>query len=108
MNKNVFAKMPDGDLCIGLFDTDEPKRFGVYKDGTFYDKKDFPQGSYKAWGVLSWSAKVAKFWKAIEPLDYNVALVLCRGRFEYNTWNIGEYHDNANMELYMWMMAGLV
>jgi len=51
-----------GNFFMGLFRTDTPARFGVYHEGQIWDKY-FESGEYLAWGVLSWSRKVANFWK---------------------------------------------
>jgi len=95
--------IPDGDFVMGLFQTNQPERFGVVFDGQIYDKSDlFTDTSQLAWGFLSWSKRVADYW--IENLDsiqnHTQAFNMAMKRFGYNTFYLDYYYDVSCFEDY--------
>lgn len=97
-----IGEIPDleGDLTIGLFETHAPERFGVIRDGKVHDKQQFAPGVYEAWGVLVWSRRVSRFWKANGFWDLPQALTAAMKEFGWTGFELSYYHDMASFEDY--------
>jgi hypothetical protein len=106
---DIFARMPEQDFNIGYFETDEPERFGVVTEfGGVVDKHPL-KGTQKAWGVLSWSYKVADFWKQnINRIEtHTQAFNMAMKEFGYSMTKLEYYHDVANYEYYKRLLNGI-
>jgi hypothetical protein len=99
-------RIPAGaDLAFGLFATDEPHRFSLVHDGRILTKPAGLAGCWDAWGCVSWSAEVARFWKEEEDLrgaypDYDRAFEDAMREFGYGTFRIEDYCDLGTWTAY--------
>lgn len=84
---------------FGVFETDQPERFGVFRQGRIVNKQ---AGSVPAlaWGALAWTDRVADHWRSRSYGDYTAALNDAIGAFEYGSWQLDHYFDIGSMEHY--------
>lgn len=87
------------DFLLGVFETDEPGRFGMLRDGRVINK-DAAGGPGKAWGALAWKRSVADFWRSQAFEDYTAAINGAIDAFGFGQWTIDFYHDIASMDYY--------
>lgn len=108
--QDVFDKpeMHQTDFNIGTFETIYPERFGVLIDGEIRDKEKLGAGVYTAWGVLSWSKRVFKFWldNIADIKTHTDAFNLAIKEFGYSKYNMEYYHDMASWEDYKFFVQG--
>lgn len=104
MPEDAFYNAPDCDFALGVFETNTPERFGVLCGDIVVNKQPCAVPAV-AWGALVWSARVVKFWYQIKPETYTHAINLAINKFGLETWDIGQYHDNASMRDYMEFLA---
>lgn len=97
---NSFGNEPDCEFGLGCFETNEPERFGVFKNGTVVDKDGSIAKPAQAWGVLSWDASVCRLWLEKQPADYTEAINQALAWKRWKTWSLGKYFDCANAERY--------
>ena len=90
----LFPEELESPLVLGLFDTDEPERFGVIRDGYIVDKKMGDDG--KAWGAFMFSADVAQFWLDNKLEDHTAMLNAAIEEFGFTSWDIHVYRDIAS------------
>lgn len=87
------------EFAMGLFETEEPERFGVVRDGRIVDKQ--PSGSPGlAWGVLAWKWTVAEYWRKGHFTGHTEALNEAIGLFGYGEWHLDYYYDIGSMKHY--------
>lgn len=86
-------------IGFGTFTTDEPERFGVFRDGRIVNKQP-AGGTGLAWGALAWTSDVAKYWKSQVYEGYTQALNAAIRGFEYTIWELEQYFDIGNMRHY--------
>jgi len=99
-----------GDLHLGLFETDNPERFGVLINGCIYDKVAALAGTrQKAWGLVGWSRRVADIWlRELRTLGrFADALNLAIRQVGYVYFPVEYYTDFATWEDYQRWVASL-
>lgn len=107
ISDKAFNKAPEGHLVFGTFETGQPERFGCIVDEKIIDKPEGLEGNQKAWGIFRFSYEVADLWREVKLEDYTAALNLAIDLYGLKTWDIGKYHDNANIQEYLYYMAGV-
>lgn len=107
-NTDIFGKMSRLDFNIGYFETREPERFGVISEYEIIDKQP-TGGVQKAWGVLSWSYKVAEFWTLfMDQIEtHTQAFNMAISQFGFSMTKLDYYHDVANYEYYKRLINGI-
>ncbi|MGD8814214.1 MAG: NTP transferase domain-containing protein [Anaerolineales bacterium] len=95
-----FPTRFDKDFGIGFFQTWEPERFGVLRDGQIVDKQpgDVP---CQAWGVLAWKKPVADLWKHQTFPCHTDAINAAIMKFDFDSWILDYYCDIGSMEFYI-------
>lgn len=83
---------------LGLFITNKPERFGVFRNGKIVNKQPGPTAF--AWGVLSWTKRIRDYWLSEEIADYTDAINKAIMKFGYDTWPLEFYNDVSCFEDY--------
>lgn len=98
------------DLELGVFETREPERFGVLYDGVIINKDPMLKGKkLKAWGVFSFSKKLATSWIEEDVTDYTRALNVVSihpEKFTVGTVDMEYYYDIQNFHSYFKFLSG--
>lgn len=104
---DALVGLDEGEFNLGLFETDMPERFGVLTDDCIADKTNMKPGIYKAWGVLSWTGRVAEYWldHISEIKNHTQAFNMAMAKFGYKTKPLAYYHDLASWEDYRALIA---
>ena len=107
--KNMLLDLRGGDFNIGYFETQKPERFGVLLDGSIHDKEKMEHGVYRAWGLLSWSHKVVRFWNKYmaEIETHTQAFNMAIQQFGYTAHAMDYYFDLASWKDYKELMSWL-
>jgi hypothetical protein len=86
---------------VGLFNTTEGHRFGVFEDGYIDDKNLDHQGYDKqAWGLLGWPRKAMQIIRDTYLTEHTDALNLALRNVGYETFMMAYYIDLADFEEY--------
>ena len=104
MPRNSFSGYCNEPFAMGMHETMTPERFGCLTDGLVINKNENIPTPAQAWGLLAWSRETKKFWKAWDVMTYTDAINVGISNFDYVTWNLGFYHDNASIEDYMQLL----
>lgn len=97
IDDNAFDACPhDKDFALGVFETNNPERFGVLAEGGVKDKYEDAPVPATAWGALMWSYDVYKLWCEKRLWDYTAAINEALGYAGLHTWQIGKYFDCAD------------
>jgi len=99
MEDNVFDKLHLSHFSVGLFETNEPERFGVFLSSSVIDKPTNAPIPSLAWGVLQWSSATLNRWREYGCETYTQAINLALD-YSYNTWRITKYYDCADVKQY--------
>lgn len=101
---DVFKWLTKRPFELGVFETGQPERFGVLRDGAVVNKRPLEGDAFAAWGVLAWHKDVQTLWESNPPLDYTDAINLALANFYHSTRYMDFYHDMASFEDYQeWM-----
>lgn len=84
---------------LGVFETDEPWRFGTIVDDVIVNKSS--AGSNLAWGIMEWSDDVSAFWESRKLLNYTQAINLAIKEYGYEVWPLDYYYDIASWDDYL-------
>lgn len=103
MPDDVFDGLTPCDFSMGLFETNEPERYGIYFDGNVIDKPKYAKTPAQAWGALQWSSDTLSCWQADRCETYTQAINDSLTRY-YNTWKIQYYYDCANTNKYLHLL----
>ena len=100
--ETVFPHPPHPSfMMLGLFDTLEGHRYGVWRDGRIDDKNPENRGQLlKAWGVLGWPQSVMKILGETYLTNHTDALNLALEQVKHYTVSIDSYYDFASFEEY--------
>lgn len=105
---DIFKDFMQGDFVMGAFETTMPERFGVLTENGIVNKRQLPPGTYRAWGVIGWTDKVAQYW--IEHVDqietYTQALNMAMAEFGYHVKPMAYYYDLAAWADYQKFVRG--
>lgn len=95
----AFPK-PSGPVMCGVFNTDQPERFGVFRGDEIVDKKKGKAGL--AWGAWIWSREAALDLASAcaQTHDYTAALNIMLQRWGVDTFPLRFYYDFASFEDY--------
>ena len=100
MPDDVFDGVEPATFSMGLFETNEPERFGVFANGNVIDKPTNAPVPSLAWGALQWSYATFMRWQEHDCKTYTQAINdVLTGIF--STWNIKYYYDCANTIQYL-------
>jgi hypothetical protein len=101
--EDIFTRnsMKELDLNFGCFKTPTPSRFGVILNDKIYDKQSLPEGSYTAWGVISWTRTISEYWRNGNFTSQPEALSKAMKEFGYSITLMEYYYDMANWESYL-------
>jgi hypothetical protein len=94
-----FPNCLEPDFGVGVFQTNEPTRFGVLRGGQIHDKVP-GSAPCLAWGTLAWKRCVAEHWLAHQYRDHTAAINDAMRVFNYSTWGLDYYFDIASMDYY--------
>lgn len=99
------------DFSLGLFETEQPERFGVLSDGMLFNKSTALTGRQLAWGTVYWSANVAEFWRQWEALrgsfaSFTAAFQWAMDAFGFETFALDAYYDLGTWESYREFIRG--
>ena len=94
-----FPRSLGKDLSMGLFETVEPERFGMLREGRIVDKEPWDSAGL-AWGVLAWKKSVAQYWQEREYSSHTDALNDAIRTFGYGQWVLEYYYDIGTMQHY--------
>ena len=105
--ENIFPDSPDLNfMMVGLFDTIEGHRYGVWRGGRIDDKNSENRGQLlKAWGVLGWPQSVMKILGETYLTHHTDALNLALEQVKHYTIQMDSYHDVADYEAYRDLVA---
>ena len=93
-------------MMIGLFDTLEGHRYGVWRDSRIDDKNPENRGQFlKAWGVLGWPQSVMRILYETYLTHHTDALNLALEQVKHYTIQMDYYHDVADHEAYRDLVA---
>jgi hypothetical protein len=95
----AFPVSLDGEFGLGVFQTEEPERFGVLREGRVVNKQPSSKPA-RAWGVLAWSSQVAQRWRENDYPDYTAAINDAIKAFGYSIWELDFYFDIGSMKHY--------
>jgi len=97
---DVFDGVGPATFSLGLFETNEPERFGIFANGNVVDKPVNAPVPSLAWGALQWSYATFMRWQEHNCETYtqaiNDALTI-----NHSTWSIKYYYDCANTIQYL-------
>ena len=96
----AFKDMPKAELALGVFETDDPLRFGTIRDDRIVNKSPGSRTHYDAWGVFTFSKLVRDLWVNNNPMDYTKALNDAIKFYGYKTWDLPFYYDFASTKDY--------
>jgi hypothetical protein len=85
------------DLSLGVFSTSKVGRFGYIVGDSILDKANDIELPAIAWGVLSWNNGICDLFFSESSLSSVLSRAMISG---FETWNIGEYYDIANIAEY--------
>lgn len=87
---------------IGLFNTTEGHRFGVFENGQIDDKNPQNKGwlNAQAWGFLGWPRAAMKIIRETYVKEHTAALNLAIEKVGYETFPMAYYHDFSNFDEY--------
>lgn len=102
----VFSGWNYSAFGMGLFHTDTPERFGMFRDNNKVVNKQ-PGEPGMAWGVLAWSRKVAEYWMLHQVQNYTDAINMAISEFGAAVWRIDCYYDNASVQDYISYLRGV-
>ena len=93
---------------LGLFNTIEGHRFGVWGGEQIFDKGPHHEGEKrKAWGVVAWPKAAMYFWRKNNYTDHTQAFNHAIKTFGAETGEIDYYHDLADFEEYKNALSAL-
>lgn len=95
-----FPPSLDKEFGMGLFETEEPERFGVLRGDRIIDKQS-GESPCQAWGVLAWTGSVAQYWKSRSYSSHTEAINDALQVFGYDSWHLDYYCDMGSMKLYI-------
>ena len=102
LEQGRFPLHPSHDFMLGLFETYDPKNYGVLVDGKIVNKSESLMGWQSAWGTLVWSKAVADMWrsnlKTIE--DYTHAFNMAMEQLGWGTYSLSYYFDCGSFDRY--------
>src|SRR3970282_599651 len=103
----VFPHPPDLNfMMVGLFDTLEGHRYGVWRDSRIDDKNPENRGKpLKACGVHAWLKSVMKILRETYLTHHTDALNLSLEQVKHYTIQMDSYHDVADYEAYRDLVA---
>ena len=87
------------DLGVGVFLTEQPERFGVFRGREIVNKQPSETPGL-AWGALAWSKAVASFWESKSYSDYTNAINGAIQEFSFSQWHLAYYYDMGSMDHY--------
>ena len=94
-----FPQSLETDLEVGVFLTEQPERFGVFR-GKEIVNKQISETPGLAWGALAWKKSVAEFWRSASFSDYTDAINGAIKEFGIGQWHLAYYYDIGNMDHY--------
>lgn len=100
LDRITFHNYKYSHFGMGLFQTNNPERFGCLVDGKIINKQPSVLTPCQAWGVMAWSYMIADFWAAWDFIDYTEAINEAIRVAGLETWKIENYHDNASVNDY--------
>ena len=105
MPDTLFSDFPkeidESKFLVGLFDTIEGHKFGVWHEGQFDDKNPNNKGlSEKAWGLLGWPYSVMQILRETYLTDHTEAFNLALELTLHETFQMDYYYDVADFESY--------
>lgn len=88
-------------FLVGLFDTTQGQRFGVWRDGQIDDKNPANRGeSLKAWGLLGWPWKAMNSIRGSQLHNHTDVFNSLLEQVGYSTFDLDYYYDIADFESY--------
>lgn len=103
---SYYESLPEHDIVIGLFETTQPERYGVFTDGVIYDKDAQFKGSIRlAWGFIGWSRAVVSFWQKAEIASHTQAFNMALSAFGYKSFRMPFYFDISCMQDYKGLLS---
>lgn len=100
LDRDTFSHYKYSHFGMGLFQTNNPERFGCLVDGKIINKQPRVITSCQAWGVMAWSHMIGDFWAAWDFANYTEAINHAIRAAGLETWKINNYHDNASVADY--------
>ncbi len=97
-----YAQTSHDGLSFGVFDTHEPQRFSIIQDEQIITKPDYlPEGIYKAWGVVLWSAIAQRRLRELSITRYDDAFQQVMDRLGHETFPLDYYYDLGTYAAYV-------
>ena len=88
-------------FLVGLFDTTEGHRFGVFVNGKIIDKNPQSRGrELQAWGLLGWPHSAMKILRETYVKNHTDAFDLAIELTGFETFMMAYYHDIADFDSY--------
>lgn len=84
-------------IVFGVFETDEPERYSVIRDGRIVTKQHGPPAL--AWGCVLWQAETAAWWQETAFPSYDEAFEAAMDA-GWATFPIRDYHDLGSFNAY--------
>lgn len=101
-----YAQTSHDGLSFGVFDTTEPHRFSIIENDEIITKPDYkPEGIYKAWGIVLWSAIAHKRLLEIDVTRYDDAFQQVMDRLGHETFPLEYYYDLGSVDKYIEYIA---
>lgn len=100
---------PGGEIIFGVFETVEPERFSIFVDNKIFTKPHLLEaGRYDAWGIVSWSKQVSRYWLDNPPPTYDEAFNDAMHQFTTSRFPLPYYYDFANWNAYKQFIKGQI
>jgi hypothetical protein len=94
-----FPPTVERDFGLGVFLTDQPERFGVFRGNEIVNKQPSSTPGL-AWGVLAWKKLVADYWRTNAYSDYTSAINGAIREYSFSQWHLDYYYDMGSMDHY--------
>ena len=94
-----FPPSMEKDFGIGVFLTEQPERFGVFRGNEIVNKQPSSSPGL-AWGVLAWKKAVADYWRTNSYSDYTSAINGAIREYSLVQWHLDYYYDIGSMQHY--------
>lgn len=95
-------------IQFGTFETTTPERYSVVPNATpfaIFTKANLPAGSYRAWGMVLWSAHVTNFFLDNTFDHYDRAFEAAARTFGHATFPLSYYYDLGSFASYLSFLA---